>query len=119
MPARLIYTGTLPEDLRSMPVRAVKGFQQAVRRNVTAGNKLAQEYARAKAGPHGSAYWKRLSGEMTGPLTGEYGPEEYPKSEYVGVGFRHGVNMDLPNSADVIGPKLAKDADAVLDGLFW
>jgi hypothetical protein len=88
-----------------------------VKRNAEAGNRTAQRIARQKSGPHGSAYYKRLSAEMTGELTAEYGPHD--GGIPVGAGFRHGgPNMDLPNSADVIGPKFADDVGDMADGLF-
>ena len=77
-----------------------------VERHVNEGNRIAQRLARERSGPHGANYWKRLSGEMTGALEGEYGPHD--GGTPVGAGFRtDGPNLDLPNSADLIGPKLA------------
>lgn len=111
--------GDLADDLTAAVVDFQRQGAQAVRRNVRRGNALARGFARESAGPHGKNYYKRLTAEMTGPLSGEYGPEGEPKSEFVGVGFRHGVNLDLPKSADLIGPTFAKDVGDIVDGLFW
>jgi hypothetical protein len=109
----------LAADIGAIPVRAQAALPRVVHKNLTKGNRIAQRLAREKAGPHGKNYWKRLSAEMTGPLSGEYGPEGEPKSDFIGVGFRHGVNLDLPNSADQIAPKFAGDVLDAADGLFW
>lgn len=109
----------LASDMAAIPVRFGQKAPGVVKRNTIAGNKIAQRLAKAKAGPHGKAYYKRLTAEMIDPLTGEYGPTGSPKIEFVGVGFRSGENLDLPNSADQIGPKLAKDVADLADGLFW
>lgn len=111
--------GDLANDLAGIPVRASRGFAAAVRSNAEEGNRLARRFAQSKAGPHGKNYFKRLSAEMITPLMWEYGPTGDPKTDFVGVGFRHGVNLDLPNSADVIGPKFAKDVGDTIDGVFW
>lgn len=110
----------LANDLAAIPVRFIKSAPRVVLKNAKWGNRKAQEFARAKAGPHGKNYYKRLSAEVTGLLSAEYGPEGVPKSDFVGVGFRHrGPNMDLPNSADLVGPRFAKDVGDLIDGLFW
>lgn len=87
-----------------------------VERNANKGNASAQSMARERSGPHGKAYYKRLSAEMTGPLTAEYGPHD--GGTPVGAGFRHGgVNTDLPNSADIIGPKFADEVGDMAERL--
>lgn len=112
--------GDLASDLANIPPRAATKFVGVVRSNVREGNKLAQGFARESSGPHGKNYWKRLSGEMTGPYTGEYGPTGTVVGNAVGAGWRHGPpNTDLPKSADIIGPKFAKGVGDVVDGLFW
>jgi hypothetical protein len=108
----------LASDLAAMPRKVKSKAPGVVRKNVKAGNRLAVNFARARSGPHGLNYFKRLSWEMTGPLQGEYGPHD--GGTPVGAGFRHaGVNMDLPDSADLIGPKFEHDVDHLIDGLFW
>lgn len=112
--------GDLARDMGGISARAEADLGAVVRRNVYQGNRLAQRLSREKAGPHGTAFYKRMQPEMTGPLTGEYGPVGIPKSEFVGVGFRHGgTNTDLPRSADVQGPKMAADVRDLLDRWFW
>lgn len=108
----------LAADARRIAVTTKPKMARVMKKNVTEGNKVAQRFAKAASGPHGKSYWKRLSGEMTGPLQGEYGPHD--GGTPVGGGWRNGPpNTDLPKSADVIGPKFAKDAGDILDGLFW
>jgi hypothetical protein len=108
----------LQRDLARGPVTLVREGSALVRRNVTEGRVLAQGFAREKSGPHGKAYFKRITDEMTGPMTGEYGPHD--GGIPVGAGWRHGPpNTDLPRSADLIGPKLLDDARSLLDRIFW
>ena len=108
----------LAGDMAAIPSKFRAKAPGVVRKNVSAGNKIAQGIAKAKSGPHGKAYWKRLTAEMTGPLEGEYGPHD--GGTPVGAGWRHGAgNHDLPQSADIIGPKFADAVLDVADGLFW
>lgn len=109
----------LADDLARIAAEAKPKLSKVVKRNVEAGNRIAVRLAREKSGPHGKNYYKRLSAEMTGPLQGEYGPEGIPKSDFVGAGFRHGVNLDLPNSADLIGPKFGRDVLDEAGSWFW
>ncbi|KAB2807989.1 hypothetical protein F9L07_25300 [Pimelobacter simplex] len=88
--------------------------RRAVKQSTDFGRDLARALAREKAGPHGTAYWKRVNAEMTGPLEGEFGPDGTPKTEFVGVGFRHGRNTDLPKAADRVGPDLAERVRKIL-----
>lgn len=111
--------GDLAADAAAIPVKFARKAPGVVLRNAREGNKIAQRLSRQKAGPHGKNFYKRMSAERTGPLTAEYGPEGSPKTEFVGVGFRSGENLDLPNSADQIGPKFASDVLDAADGLFW
>lgn len=110
----------LASDLAEIPVKFAGKAPGVLKRNAVAGNKLAQQFARERSGPHGKNYYKRLSAEVTGPLSAEYGPTGDPKTEFVGAGFRNSApNMDLPDSADIQGPKFAKDVGDLIDGLFW
>ena len=52
-------------------------------------------------------------------LVWEYGPTGSPKSEFVGVGFRHGLNTDLPRSSDIVGPKMANAVQDLPGRWFW
>lgn len=108
----------LASDMREIPVKFAKKAPGIVKRNTTEGNKIARRFAKDRAGPHGKNYFKRLTAEMTGPLTGEYGPHD--GGTPVGAGYRHGgVNLDLPNSADIIAPKFADAVGDMVDGFFW
>lgn len=107
----------LAADARRAAVTARGRMTTVVKKNTEQGNRLAQRFAREMSGPHGKAYYKRLSGEMTGPLTGEYGPHD--GGTPVGGGWRNGPpNTDLPRSADIQGPRFAKDAAKALE-VFW
>lgn len=109
----------LASDMREIGTNAKPKLSAVVRRNTREGNEIAKTIAQGKVGIHGLNYPKRFSSEMTGPLTGEYGPTGTPKTEFVGAGWRHGVNTDLPQSADVIGPKFGDDVLDEADGWFW
>lgn len=112
--------GDLESDLRTMTAESKPAMARIVQSNVLAGNALAQRFARAASGPHGRLYYKRITSEMTGLLSGTYGPTGSVAGNAVGAGWRHGPsNQDLPKSADIIGPKFAKDASDLLDDLFW
>lgn len=89
-----------------------------VAENVDYGRDLWRALAREGAGPHGSAFHKRINSEMTGALEGEFGPDGSPKSEFVGVGYRHGRNADLPKAADKVAPALSRDVRRMLSRLF-
>jgi hypothetical protein len=90
-----------------------------VRKNIEAGNLIAQNIAKKAAGPHGKDYYQRLSAEMTGPLIGEYGPWGPPKSDYVGVSGTVGAMRDLEKSAARIAPRFQRDVGKMADRLFW
>jgi hypothetical protein len=111
--------GDLAGDMRRIPSALVKQGNQIIRRNIRAGNIEARRLARRKAGKHGRDYYKRISSEMTGVLEGEWGPSATKGGDYVGAGWRHGENTDLPQSQDLIAPKFHKDVDDMLDDLFW
>jgi len=90
---------------------------RAVKDSTDFGRDLARALAREGAGPHGKDYWKRINAEMTGLLEGEFGPDGTPKTEFVGVGFRHGRNTDLPKAADKVTPDLAARVRKILSEL--
>lgn len=117
---RVYHAGVteLVADLAATPPRAKADMVGVVRKNVNEGQLLEQQFAREMSGPHGKAYYKRITSEMTGLLSGEYGPHD--GGTPVGAGWRHGPpNTDLARSLDVQGPKFAKDAGDIFDGLFW
>ena len=112
--------GDLAADMAEIPGKFAARAPQVVEWNAQRGNTIARRFARERAGIHGANYFKRLSFEMRGPLSAEYGPEGDPKTDFVGVGFRHSApNLDLPNSADLIGPDFAEDVLDMADRLFW
>jgi hypothetical protein len=110
--------GDLAADCESIAARGPVELPKVVRANVERGNTVAQGFARRASGPHGSSYWKRLTWEVTGPLTGEYGP--HGGGVPVGGGWRHGLgNSDLARSTDVIGPAFAAAVGDTVQGWFW
>jgi hypothetical protein len=111
--------GGLAADLRTIAVEAKPAMVKVVRAAVVEGNTLAQGFARAESGRHGKNYYKRITSEMTGLLSGTYGPTGVVEGNAVGAGWRHGHNTDLARSADIIGPKMAGEALDAVDGLFW
>lgn len=111
--------GDLASDMRRIPAQVVKQGNQIIRRNIRAGSMETRRLARRKSGLHGRNYFKRISSEMTSLLEGEWGPSAVEGGKYLGAGWRHGENTDLPQSQDLVGPKFHKDVDDMLDGLFW
>lgn len=106
----------LAEDLRTIATTTKARMVGVVRDNVALGERTAQRFAKQSSGPHGLNYFKRITGEMTGDLEGEYGPHA---GNMIGGGWRHGENTDLPRSQDIVGPKFAKDISDMVDDLFW
>ena len=112
--------GDLANDLKRTPAKMRTQTTGIVRRNVEQGTTLARRFAQEAAGPHGSNYYKRISGEMTGPLSGEYGPTGVVEDNAVGAGWRNGPpNTDLEKSLDIQGPRFERDIGSMIDGLFW
>lgn len=110
--------GDLADDLTLGASAVDRKGPRVVAASTRVGFKAAQRFARASAGPHGKSYWKRITSDTSG-LSGEYGPSGSPKTEFVGVGFRSGINLDLPNSADIAGPDLERRVRGLLDDVFW
>lgn len=117
--------GDLANDLAEIATSTRPRMRGVVRDGVRVGTQLARTYAREQAGPHGKDYYKRISGEMHGGLglfgntiSGEYGPTGIPKTDFVGAGFRHGINTDLPRSADVVGPSFLRSVDDEVQDMF-
>ena len=107
----------LAGDMAAIPVEFAAKAPAVVRRYTNEGLKVAQGIAKAKSGPHGVNYFKRLTAESHG-LTGEYGPHD--GGTPVGAGWRHGPgNHDLAQSADLIGPRFSDAVIDMADGLFW
>lgn len=111
--------GDLAADCARIPVEVAPRMAKVVRKNVEQGRKVAQGIARAKAGPHGTNAYKRITSEMTGALEGEFGWTG-DVAAIVGVGWRNGPpNTDLAKAADLQAPRFASDAAKTLNGLYW
>lgn len=109
----------LERDLARIARTAKPDMARVVKRNVTQGGRAAQRIARQESGPHGLNYFKRITSEMTGTLSGEYGPTGKVDGNAVGAGWRHGSNLDLARSADVQIPRFVKDVHDLPDKWFW
>jgi hypothetical protein len=121
----------IPDDLKSdcakIPALFYQQGRRIIREDVADGGKTARRIARFKSGPHGSAYYKRITWDKSassfvgfggGSISGEYGP--HAGGTPVGGGWRHGPpNTDLENSLDLIRPKFHRDVDSMLHSLFW
>lgn len=112
--------GKLRRGCESIATSAPAKLSRVVRTNTNQGTRTAQRIARAASGIHGENYWKRISGEMVGPLTGEFGPTGDVAGNAVGAGWRHGAgNHDLEKALDIQGTKFASSVGKVVDGLYW
>lgn len=115
----------LASDMRKIPPRARKDMRAVVREGIKVGESLARDYAKAHSGPHGKRYYKRITSEMHGDVTfggvtgisGEWGPHD--GGTPIGGGWRNSVNLDLPNSADVVGPAFYGEVRRLPDKWFW
>lgn len=116
------HLDALAADMAAIPVRAVKDGSKVVRKNLREGNRLAKAFAKNSAGSHGKLYPLAFSAEMTSALAGEYGPDAAKPQG--GMSFEYGSrnqppHLDLNRSADIIGPKFARDVDDMIGRLFW
>lgn len=110
--------GDLARDLKRGSTAVPRRGPGIVRRNVNRGHKLAQGIAKRASGPHGTAYYKRITADMTGPMKGEYGPHD--GGIPVGAGYRHGAgNHDLEKSLDIVAPAFRGQVDKLVDSIFW
>lgn len=114
--------GGLERDARRAPVKAARQMAKAVRTRAEQGNRDAVRRARRTAGKHGKHYPDAFSVEALSPFEYEYGPES--ASPQGDMSFEYGSrnqppHLDLSKSADIVGPKLEKDAAKIMDGLFW
>lgn len=112
----------LASDLAKIPPTAVKDMSKIVRDGIRIGNGIAKAYATKSAGHHGIHYPKAFTAEMTGALSGVYGPEEGRMQG--GMSFEHGSrnqppHFDLAKSADQIGPALVGETREAMDRWFW
>lgn len=115
----------LATDLTAIKTETRPAMRGVVRDGVKVGTQLARTYAKESAGPHGKNYYKRITGSMDrglglfgNTISGEYGPEGIPKTDFVGAGFRNGHNTDLPRSADIVGPSFLRSVDDEVGDLF-
>jgi hypothetical protein len=110
----------LSSDMAAIAASAEAKLVPVVKRNVEAGQRLAQGFARAASGPHGRLYYKRITSEMTGALEGEFGPTGDVAGNAVGAGWRNRPNnLDQDKAADVVGPDFADEVGDEADGWFW
>lgn len=109
----------LAGDLKRIPATARLRGAAVVAKNVEIGAEATRTIAKAMAGPHGEDYYKRITGEMTGPLQGEFGPEGPPKTDYVGVDGSAGAWRDLQKAETKIAARFQRDIRRMVDGLFW
>lgn len=117
--------GDLAADLTKVATSTRPRMRGVVRDGVKVGTQLARQYAKEKAGPHGSRYYKRITSSMDrglglfgNTISGEYGPTGVPRTDFVGAGFRHGINTDLPRSADIVGPSFLRSVGDEIDDMF-
>lgn len=110
----------LERDMIRVARKARSDMAEVVRLNTARGMGLARDSARKHSGPHGRLYFKRISMDMNGPLEGVYGPTGDVEGNAVGAGYRNGNdNLDLKRSADVIGPRFAREVHDLPDKWFW
>lgn len=109
----------LASDLRLIPRTMRHRAGAVVARNIERGSIETKRIADRAAGPHGSNYSKRISSEMTGALSGEYGPSAPIGSDYTGVSGAAGAMRDLEKSAAKTAPRFQRDISRMVDGLFW
>lgn len=118
---------SLQNDLQAIVRRAPRDMVAVVRKNVTSGNRRAKAFAKERSRAHGKHYPNAFSAEMhpvlsLGLVSGEFGPEADKRQG--DMSFERGsrnqpAHHELADTADIIGPKFAKDAVAVTDKWFW
>lgn len=115
--------GDLDRDLRRIPGKAATAMAKAVRTRAEQGNRHAKASARRTARTHGKHYPDSMIAESVSAFEWVYGP--HPSIAQGEMSFEFGStrnqkpHLNLANSADVIGPKLAKDMRDMFDRLFW
>lgn len=109
----------LTRDIAAIAPAAEAQMPGVVARYAKTGHAAAQRFARARSGPHGLNYYKRITAEQRTPLSWEYGPTGDVVGVAVGAGWRDGpANTDLERSTDVVGPKFADAVGNAADRLF-
>lgn len=117
--------GDLSADLARIATETRPRMRGVVRDGLKVGTALARGYAKEQVGPHGKHLYKRINSNMDrglglfgNTISGEYGFDGIPKSDFVGGGFRHGINTDLPRSADIVGPAFLRSVDDEIGDMF-
>lgn len=117
--------GDLTADLTKASKETGPQMRGVVRDGLKIGTNLAKGFAKRDAGPHGQDFYKRITSQMNrdgglfgNTISGEYGPTGVPRTEFIGVGFRHGGNTDLPRSADIVGPSFLRSVDDEVGDIF-
>lgn len=117
-------TGRLVADMRRITVKAPSDMTRVVNKNVRRGAGLSRGFAKKTAGRHGKNYPQAIGSEMTGPTTGEWGPDADDPGGQGGMSFEGGsrnqpAHNDLANAADIVAPRFADDVVNMVDGWFW
>lgn len=129
MRARVTHSiDDLARDCGRIPPEMYRKGKRIVSEGARVGASLARDNAKAKSGIHGERYYKRITADAAraatgfgaGAISAEFGPTGFPRSDFVGAGYRNGPgNTDLARAADVVGPALHGEVRAMLDELFW
>lgn len=122
----------LSRDFQRSARRVPGALTRVTRAAVHEGYVTARKFAKATARRHGKHYPPTITGQMTGPTKGEWGPDlELQRATMFrrsgsarGWSYEDGsVNQpphnDLANSADVVVPKWWKDIDDIAAAAFW
>lgn len=117
----------LISDLRSTPQRVRRNGRRIVKHNITEGNRLAKGFASEQHTMFGDTdieYPPSFTSEMTGPMRGEYGPDQSIGDGSQAEGYEHGsINSpphhDMARSHDIIEQEFALDAEDLARDLFW
>lgn len=109
----------LADDLQTIPATMRLRARAIVASNIEQGAIRTQGIARKAAGPHGKDYWKRIGSDMTGPLSGEFGPSAVQGTRFTGVSGSEGAMRDLEKAAAQQAPRFARDVERMVAGLFW
>lgn len=114
--------GDLAADLRNITVVSARDMADTVKTNAESGQRLARGFAKSSAGAHGKHYPKSITTEALGPMKWEYGPDaSMPQG---GMSFEFGSrnqppHLDLARSADIVGPRFAREVGRLPDRWFW
>lgn len=112
----------LADDLRSIALNAKLDMAETVKKAADGGQRYARSIAKQSAGRHGKHYPKSITTERRGVLEWEYGPDaSMPQGD---MSFERGSrnqppHNDLAKSADLIGPRFARDVEKLPDRWFW